>query len=55
MLGRAKSLLESNPYPPEILGGLKQNLVCTRTRDPTVTEPDLEEVAMSPNIELPSR
>ena len=31
MVGGVKSRLESNPMPPEMLGGLKQNLVCTRT------------------------
>ena len=39
MVGGVKSRLESNPMPPEMLGGLKQNLV--HTGDPTETEPDL--------------
>ena len=32
--------LGSNPYLPETLGGLKQNLVCTRTQRPH-SQPDL--------------
>ena len=32
MVGGAKSCLESNSYPPEVLGGLKQNLVHARTQ-----------------------
>ena len=34
MVGGGKSHIESNPSPPEVLGGLKQNLVCTRAQGP---------------------
>ena len=46
MVGGAKSLLDQTPFPPEMLRGLKQNLVCTRTQEkgtmtPQGTDSDL--------------
>ena len=41
MIGRAKLHLESNPIPPEMLGGLIHTLRTPRPRDPTETEPEL--------------
>ena len=37
----AKLHLESNPYPPEMLGGLKQTLYTPEPRDPTESEAEL--------------
>ena len=41
MLAGAKSHLESNPYPPETLRGLKHTLCTPGPRDPTETEAEL--------------
>ena len=41
MVGGVKSHLESNPYPPETLRGLKQTLCAPGHRDLTETETEL--------------
>ena len=41
MVEGMKSPLNQNPYPPEMLRGLKQNLCAPNPRDPTETETEL--------------
>ena len=41
MIRGVKSHLESTPYPPETLGGLKQTLCASGPKDPTESDPEL--------------
>ena len=40
-VGEVKSPLESTPYPPEVLRGIKQTLCALGPRGPTETEPEV--------------